>query len=104
MNAVRKPRKYVKSSSGRAPSVPPEPDNGERWTVIWDTKERPSTGNRNKAVERSEPEAIERARSFLNMGFFVYELRGPLGTILFDETGIQRQIGQRRTVKWSMRS
>lgn len=99
MDRPQTPRKHVRSNSRWPCLVPPEPDNGERWTVIWDTRERPSIASRNKAVEKSEPEAVERARKFLSMGFFVYELRGPSGSILLDEAGIQQQIGQRRIAK-----
>jgi hypothetical protein len=99
MDRLQTPRKYARSNSRWPSLVPPEADTGERWIVIWDTRERPSIGSRNKAVEKSESDAVERVRRFLSMGFFVYELRGPSGSILLDETGIKQQIGERRVAK-----
>jgi len=68
-------------------------DAGARWTIIWDTKRRTETGGRNTAVEKFEAAALDRAKHLLRMGFVVYEIREPLGSVFLEETEIKRRLG-----------
>lgn len=69
-----------------------DPDAGKTWSIVWDTKRTPGKAGRNTAVERSENAALERARHFLRMGFVVYEILQPSGSVLLDEDGIKQRI------------
>ena len=71
----------------------PTTDSGERWKIIWDTKRKPGTDGRNSAVEKFEAAALDRARHMLRMGFIVYEIRGPTGSIFLEEAGIKQRLG-----------
>jgi hypothetical protein len=68
-------------------------DTGERWSVIWDTKRKPGADGRNTAVEKVETAALDRARHILRMGFIVYEIRGPSGSLFLEEAGIRARLG-----------
>jgi hypothetical protein len=68
-------------------------DAGARWTIIWDTKRRTETGGRNTAVEKFEAAALDRAKHLLRMGFVVYEIREPLGSVFLEEAEIKRRLG-----------
>jgi hypothetical protein len=68
-------------------------DNGERWSVVWDTARKPGTDGRNTALEKFESGALERARHMLRMGFIVYEIRQPSGTIFLEEEGVRERLG-----------
>jgi hypothetical protein len=68
-------------------------DNGDRWAILWDTVSRPDSETHNRAVEKSENAALDRARHLLRMGFFVYAIRDPGGTLLFDEAAIRQRLG-----------
>jgi len=70
-----------------------EADNGERWAVIWDTKRNPETDGRNSALEKFEAGALDRARHMLRMGFIVYEIRSPSGSVFLEEAGIKERLG-----------
>lgn len=75
-------------------------DAGERWTIIWDTKRRADGDSRNTAVEKFESAALDRARHLLRMGFIVYEIREPQGSVFLEETAIKQRLGlQPKTVK-----
>lgn len=77
-------------------SLPKETaDTGERWMIIWDTKRRAESDGRNKAVEKFEAAALDRAKHLLRMGFVVYEIRAPQGTIFLEEAGIKARLGLR---------
>ena len=65
----------------------------ERWTIVWDTKRKAGKAGRNTAVEKTESDALERVRHFLLMGFIVFELRHPSGTVFLDEAGLRLRIG-----------
>src|ERR1051326_5555479 len=76
-----------------------EPDSGERWTIIWDTKRRAETEGRNTAVEKQQSAAHDRARHLLRLGFVVYEIRGP-GPVVLEEAEINQRFGpQPKVVK-----
>ncbi len=60
----------------------------EVWTVVWDTKHRPESDVRNRAVEKSESAARDRAKHLLRMGFVVYEIRDPKGLVVMSEAKI----------------
>jgi hypothetical protein len=72
-----------------------EPDTGERWTVIWDTERKPGIDGRNAALEKFEPAALERARHMLRLGFIVYEIRDPAGSLVLEEAEIKQRLGSR---------
>lgn len=76
-----------------------EPDTGLRWTVIWDMVRKPGTKGRNTAAEKHEANALERARHFLRMGFIVYEICEPSGSIFLDEGGIRQRLGSPANLK-----
>ena len=67
-------------------------DNGERWSIVWDTQRKPGTEDRNPALEKSESGALERARHLLRMGFIVYEIRQPSGSVFLEETGLRERL------------
>jgi hypothetical protein len=68
-------------------------DSGERWRIIWDTKRRGAGDGRNTALEKFEADALGRARHLLRMGFVVYEIRAPQGTLFLGETAIKARLG-----------
>jgi hypothetical protein len=68
-------------------------DTGERWSILWDTKRKPGSDGRNRAEEKSERAALERARHLLRMGFVVYEIRDPADALLFDEARLRQHFG-----------
>lgn len=68
-------------------------DSGERWRIIWDTKRRGAGDGRNTALEKFEGDALDRARHLLRMGFVVYEIRAPQGTLFLEETAIKARLG-----------
>jgi hypothetical protein len=70
-----------------------EVDNGERWSIVWDTKRKPGTEDRNRAEEKTERAAIERARHLLRMGFIVYEICDPAGVLVIDEAALRQRLG-----------
>jgi len=71
-----------------------ESDDGKRWRIIWDTTRRPEGDVRNTAVEKVQSAALDRARHMLRMGFIVYEIREPSGTLFLDEPGVRAQLGE----------
>lgn len=70
-----------------------EGDDGKRWLIIWDTTRRPDSEGRNTAAEKLKTAALDRARHMLRMGFVVYEIREPSGSLFLDETAIREQLG-----------
>ncbi len=70
-----------------------EPDSGKPWTVIWDTKRRPESDERNTALEKFEASALDRARHMLRLGFIVYEIRDPAGLVFLAEAAIKQRLG-----------
>jgi hypothetical protein len=68
-------------------------DSGERWSVIWDTTRRERSEGRNTAVEKFEAAALDRARHLLRMGFVVYEIRAPQGSVFLEEAEIKARLG-----------
>ena len=70
-----------------------EPESGERWTVIWDTKRKAGAGGRNTAVEKHELAALDRARHLLRMGFVVYQIRDPSGAVFLETAAIRSRLG-----------
>jgi len=73
-------------------------DNGERWSVVWDTARKPGTEGRNIALEKLESGALERARHMLRMGFIVYEIRQPSGLVFLEEQGVRERLGLQAVV------
>lgn len=68
-------------------------DNGERWSVVWDTQRKPGPDGHNTALEKHENGALERARHILRMGFVVYEIRKPSGLVFLEEAGVKQRLG-----------
>jgi len=75
-----------------------EADTGARWTVIWDTKRNAESDGRNTAVEKVESAALDRARHLLRMGFVVYEIRDPSGSIFLNEIELRARCGLQPTL------
>ncbi|HVA14008.1 MAG TPA: hypothetical protein VNF99_12210 [Stellaceae bacterium] len=71
----------------------PDPDTGARWTVVWDTIRQSGADGRNTALEKRESDALERARHILRMGFIVYEIREPSGSVFLEEGDIRERLG-----------
>ncbi len=68
-------------------------DNGERWAIFWDTQRKVSSDGRNRAEEKNQRAALERARHLLRMGFVVYEIRDPADALFLDEPRIRQHFG-----------
>ncbi len=68
-------------------------DTGERWSIIWDTQRRSEDSSRNTALEKFEAGALSFAHHMLKMGFIVYEIRGPSGTVFLEEQAIRERLG-----------
>jgi hypothetical protein len=86
------PRKSYSGSNWHRLSVA-ETDNGERWSVVWDIERRPGVEGRNTALEKLEHAALDRARHILRMGFIVYEIREPSGSVFLEEAGVRERLG-----------
>jgi hypothetical protein len=86
------PRKSYSGANWHHLSVA-ESDNGERWSVVWDVQRRPDLEGRNTALEKLESSALDRARHILRMGFIVYEIREPSGSVFLEEAGVRQRLG-----------
>src|SRR5690242_17779103 len=75
-----------------------EGDDGKRWHIIWDTARRPESDSRNTAAEKTKSAALDRARHIMRMGFVVYEIREPSGSLFLDEAGIRDQLDAKTPV------
>ncbi len=64
------------------------------WTIWWDMHRRPGKEGWNRAMEKTEEEALQRAERFLKLGFVVYEIRSPGGAIFMDEAQIRQRFGR----------
>ena len=82
---TRKPR----SNSNWHHLSAPDFDDGKRWSIIWDIARKPGVEGRNTAIEKFETGALDRARHMLRMGFIVYEIRDPLGSVYLEEAGLR---------------
>ena len=71
-----------------------EGDNGERWTIVWDTERRPGVEGRNIAREKLENAALDRARHMRRMGFIVYEIRHPSGELYLAEDALTKRLAE----------
>jgi len=87
------PRKSRPSTFGWQNLKGRDIDNGERWAIFWDTRRKPGSAERNRAEEKSEHAALDRARHLLRMSFVVYEICGPTGEVLLDEAGLRQRLG-----------
>jgi hypothetical protein len=87
--AARKPR----SNSNWHHLSAREADDGKRWSIIWDVARKPGTDGRNTALEKFEAGALDRARHILRMGFIVYEIRQPSGSVYLEEAGVLERLG-----------
>jgi hypothetical protein len=87
------PRKSYSGSSWHRLSVT-EVDNGERWTIVWDTQQRPGDEGRSIAREKLESAALDRARHMRRMGFVVYEIREPSGSVYLAGDALRERLGE----------
>jgi hypothetical protein len=71
-----------------------EGDNGERWTIVWDTERRPGVEGRSIAREKLENAALDRARHMQRMGFVVYEIRHPSGEVYLAGDALRERLGE----------
>lgn len=92
MDSNRWPRK-TGATLGFQHVLAPEPDTGERWSVIWDITRKSETEGRNTALEKVEAAALDRAKHMLSLGFVVYEIRAPSGSVFLEEAGIKQRLG-----------
>jgi hypothetical protein len=102
-NTKQWPRKSYSSSSWHRLSVT-EGDNGERWTIVWDTQQRPGSEGRSIAREKLESGALDRARHMVRMGFVVYEIREPKGTLHLTGDALRQRLGPPVAVPRAFRS
>jgi hypothetical protein len=86
---TRKPR----STSSWHHLSAPDSDNGKRWSIIWDVVRKPGSEGRSTALEKFEAGALDRARHILRMGFIVYEIREPSGSVYLEEGGLRERFG-----------
>jgi hypothetical protein len=71
-----------------------EGDNGERWTIVWDTERRPGVEGRSIAREKLENGALDCARHMRRMGFIVYEIRHPSGEVYLAGDALRERLGE----------
>jgi len=69
-------------------------DDGKRWQIIWDTTRRGAEEVRSTAVEKTQSDALDRARHMLRMGFVVYEISDPSGAVFLGEPTIVAKLGE----------
>lgn len=67
-----------------------EPDTGERWTIVWDTR-RQSIEHANNAVEKTQAAALDRAKHLLRLGFIVHEIKASGGVVWLEEVEILKR-------------
>ena len=70
-----------------------ETDKGERWAIVWDTHRRLGLEGRSIAREKLESGALQRARHMLRIGFIVYEVRQPSGSVHLTENTLRQRLG-----------
>lgn len=61
------------------------------WTIWWDMHRHANNAQWSRAVEKTEIEALERARRFLKLGFIVYQIRDAKGAVFMDEGQIKER-------------
>lgn len=82
--------------SARSNGFRPTPSRGEAcYTIWWDMHRRSGSEGWSRAVESSEDEALQRAERFLKLGFFVYAIKDPNGTVVMDEAQIAERFAAR---------
>ncbi len=64
------------------------------WTIWWNTRRHPGKEGWSRAIESSEGEALERAERFLKLGFVVFAIERPNGTVFMDEAQIRQRFGK----------
>ena len=74
-----------------------ERDNGERWTIIWDTERRQGIEGRSIAREKGKSGALDLARHMRRMGFVVYEIREPSGALYLEGDALRQRLGESAT-------
>ena len=70
------------------------PDTGLRWSVLWDTTQRPE-GRWSTAEAKTETEALERAAHFRRLGFSVHAINDPSGVMVMDSAAIEARLHPR---------
>jgi hypothetical protein len=66
------------------------------WTIWWDMHRRGGGEGWSRAVESSEEDALQRSERFLKLGFVVYAIRDPVGTIVMNEAQIIDRVASRQ--------
>ena len=64
------------------------------WTIWWDMHRHPGDDAWSRAMEKTESEAVQRARRFLDLGFVVHQIRAPDGSVFMDEAQITGRCGK----------
>lgn len=64
------------------------------WTIWWDMHRHPGEDAWSRAMEKTESEAVQRARRFLDLGFVVHQIRAPDGSVFMDEAQITGRCGK----------
>lgn len=68
------------------------PESGPPWIVLWDTAMRVD-GNWSVVRAPNEANALERAAHFVKLGFVVFAIRDPSGTVVMNADDIARRFG-----------
>jgi hypothetical protein len=66
------------------------------WSILWDTREGSDTTQWNVAHAEAEAGALERAEHFLKLGFPVYAIRSPTGSVFMDKEQLTERFGSVR--------
>lgn len=70
--------------------IPPKANTD--WVIWWDIRKHAGS-NWSKATAQTEAGALDRAHHFVRLGFVVYAIRDPAGTLYMDEQKIAERFG-----------
>ena len=88
--------------SARSNGLRPTPSlGGACYTIWWDMHRRSGSEGWSRAVESSEDEALQRAERFLKLGFIVYAIKDPKGSVVMDEAQITERFAAREQLRTS---
>lgn len=73
----------------------PRGEGHSTWTVWWDLRRRPGNDGWSRAIESNEEDALLRAERFLKLGFVVYAIKDPKGSVFMDEAQITEHFAAR---------
>jgi hypothetical protein len=66
---------------------------GTGWLVLWEVRQAPDEGRWSATGAGSEIEALDRAKHFLKLGFWVHAIKDPLGAVVMDQLAIASRLG-----------